>query len=66
VGVVEDATAELVKLRAAAENAELGKGAGTDPEILGGFGGADSAVFDRMHACLSRCAEVWRGTGSNY
>lgn len=50
-----------MEFRAASGYPELGKGAGTDPEILGGFGCVDFAVFDRVHSYLSRCAVVWRG-----
>jgi hypothetical protein len=55
-----------MEFRTAAEDAELGKGAGTDPEILSSLGSADLSVFGRMHLYLSRCAGVRRGTRRAY
>jgi hypothetical protein len=59
--VINDATVKFVKRRATTEHAELRKLARADPEILGGFGGAEFSIFDRVHARLSRAPGERRG-----
>lgn len=58
---VDDAPAQLEEGRSSAEDAELGKGACAEPEILGGLRSVELAMFAGLHACLSRCAGVRRG-----
>jgi len=54
--VIDHAAAELVEFRPAAEDAELGKSASADPEIMRGFGTAKPLVLGWLHDCTSRDA----------